>query len=87
MWKDEDGSEVLPLSSTESRVNLSLQAASEVEGGKAVSISFDDFETNWVPKFEKRNIRLGPNWAGENLSGTSFGALELFDRVRGTAGF
>ncbi len=86
-WINEDGSEVWPVWSTESRVKKTLKLSDDFEGGKAISYSFDDFLVEWLPDLIEDNVGLGPNWAGDNLSGWSFEAQELIDRVKNTPGF
>ncbi len=86
-WENSDGSEVFPIWSTESRVKKALQLGEEFEGGKPVSFGFEIFIAEWLPKLVNEHIGLGPNWAGENLSGWSFEAKELIDRVKNTPGF
>lgn len=80
-WRNEDGSEIFPLWSTETRVQRTLKVATELEGGSPVSISFDNFIQDWLPELVENSVLLGPNWAGENLTGTSFDAMELITRV------
>ena len=86
-WCNDDGSEIFPLWSTESRVKRTLKVATELEGGTPISISFDNFIQEWMPKLLKSSVSLGPNWAGENLTGTSFDAVELITRIKTTEGF
>lgn len=86
-WVNPDGTEVFPIWSTESRVKRVLKLGEEFKGGKAVSFAYEEFLTEWLPKFKREGIGLGPNWAGENLSGWSFEAQELISRVKNTPGF
>ena len=86
-WENPDGSEVFPIWSTESRVKRVLKLGEEFEGGKAVSFSFKEFLINWLPQLQKKGVSLGPNWAGENLSGWSFEAQELITRIKNTPGY
>jgi len=82
-WCNDDGSEIFPLWSSKSRVERTLKvAAEELPGGKPVSIPFDQFIKEWLPDFVKAGVAVGPNWAGENLTGTSFDASELVERVK-----
>jgi len=86
-WQNPDGSEVFPVWSTESRVKRALKLSEEFQGGVAVSFKWQVFLQDWLPKLLNNNVGLGPNWAGENLSGWSFEAQELIERVRKTPGF
>lgn len=86
-WCNEDGSEVFPLWSTESRVQRTLKVAEELVGGKPVSIPFDQIIHEWLQDIIKAGVAIGPNWGGENLTGTSFDAVELIERVKNSVGF
>jgi hypothetical protein len=86
-WENEDGSEVFPVWSTESRVRKVLTYDEAFEGASAVFFSFEEFLSEWLPKLINDSVRLGPNWAGKNLSGWTFGAQELINRVKGAPGF
>ncbi|MES9901785.1 MAG: DUF2750 domain-containing protein [Sedimenticola sp.] len=86
-WENHDGSQVFPIWSTESRVKRVLKFGEEFEGGEAVSFGFQEFLKSWLPRLTKEGVGLGPNWAGENLSGWSFEAQELIARVKSTPGF
>ena len=85
-WENPDGSEVLPVWSTESRVRKVLTYEEAFDGAVPVCFEFDDFLSEWLPKLKNEGTRLGPNWAGENLSGWTFEAQELIDRVTSTPG-
>ena len=87
-WCNDDGSEIFPLWSSETRVEKILKyAGQELDGGKPISFSFDEFIKEWVPGFYENNVAVGPNWAGENISGTSFEVNELIERVRNNENF
>ena len=86
-WMNEDGSEVFPIWSTESRVKKVLEFGDEFEGGSSVSFKFDEFLADWLPDLIEDSVGLGPNWAGSNLSGWTFEAQELMERVKNTPGF
>ena len=86
-WENEDGSEVFPVWSTESRVRKVLSYEDAFEGATPVNFSFEAFQSEWLPKLIEERTGLGPNWSGENLSGWTFEAQELIDRVKGTPGF
>lgn len=81
-WCNDDGSEIFPIWSTESRVKRILDYADELGGGRPIAILFEVFLTEWLPNFTKAGVKLGPNWVGKNLSGTSFEAIELVERVK-----
>jgi Protein of unknown function (DUF2750) len=86
-WENSDGSEVFPVWSTESRVRKVLSYEEAFEGAAPVCFSLDVFLSEWLPKLTNEGTGLGPNWAGKNLSGWTFKAQELIDRVQGTPGF
>ena len=86
-WENADGSEVFPIWSTELRVRKILSYEEAFHGAVPVSFSFDNFLLEWLPKLIKEGTALGPNWAGKNLSGWTFGAQELINRVQGTPGY
>jgi len=81
-WCNDDDSEIFPLWSTESRVELTLKRAEEFSGGKPIAISLDTFKTEWLPDLIKNSVSIGPNWSGENLSGSSYEAEELLARIK-----
>ena len=83
-WYNEDESEILPLWSSESRVIKAIKVEPEFKGASPVSITFDNFLSEWLPDLIKSNIAIGPNWSGDNLTGTSFEANELIERVKNT---
>ena len=80
-WVNEDGSEVFPVWSSESRVKKVIKLVDVFLDGKAFAITLDDFTQNWIPKFEKDKVSLGPNWVGENLSGTTFSPASFLHRI------
>lgn len=86
-WEDSDGSEVLPVWSTQSRVRKVLSYEGAFDGAVPVCFSFNDFLSDWLPRLNEEGTGLGPNWVGENLSGWTFGAQELIDRVQNTPGY
>ena len=83
-WYNEDESETLPLWSSESRVKKAIKVESEFKGASPVSITFEKFLSEWLPDLIENAITIGPNWSGENLSGTSFEATELIERIKNT---
>ena len=80
-WFEDDGSQVLPFWSSESRVTKVIKLLKDFDGGVPASIELDEFEADWVQDLVESNIRIGPNWAGENLSGTTFDANEMIRRI------
>ncbi|WP_039978439.1 DUF2750 domain-containing protein [Shewanella decolorationis] len=80
-WFEEDGSQVLPFWSSESRVTKVIELLKDFDSGVPTSIEFDEFEAEWVLDLVASNIRIGPNWTGENLSGTTFEANEMIRRI------
>jgi hypothetical protein len=80
-WFEDDGSQVLPFWSSESRVKKVIKLLEDFDGGLPASIELDEFEADWVQDLVDSNIRIGPNWAGEELSGTTFEANELVRRI------
>jgi hypothetical protein len=83
-WYNDDESEILPLWSTESRVKKAIKVEPEFKGATPVSITLEIFISEWLPDLDKNSIAIGPNWSGENLTGTSFEANELIDRIKNT---
>ena len=82
-WENEDGSSVLPVWSSRSRAELSIKRIQEeVDEVTASAISLDRFKTEFVPKFGETALLLGPNWAGENLTGWSLTPEDLFHRIQ-----
>lgn len=86
-WQNEDGTEIMPVWSSESRVMKAIACEADFDGASPVGIGFDEFVADWMPKLLDENTGLGPNWAGESLMGWEMGAQELMDRVQGTPGF
>ena len=86
-WENSDGSETMPVWSTESRVKKVMEYEEAFDGASPVSFAFDEFLAEWLPQLLKKGTRLGPNWAGENLTGWEMGAQELIDRVKCTTGY
>lgn len=80
-WQNEDGTEVFPLWSSESRITKILTFVEELQGAKPVSFSYEYFCEKWVPDLLRNKVSIGPNWAGENLTGTSIDPNELIQRI------
>jgi hypothetical protein len=80
-WVEEDGTNVFPIWSTESRVKKNLKHLEEHSNGKPCLITLSEFKSDWLPQLIEAEFKLGPNWAGENLAGTTFYPQELIDRV------
>ena len=80
-WVNADETEVFPVWSTKTRVERVLKLGEEFSGGRPVSFSLESFIHEWLPRLVETGTKLGPNWAGENLSGWSFEPEELIQRV------
>ena len=53
----------------------------EYSNGKPYQITLSEFKNDWLPQLFEAKFKLGPNWVGENLTGTTFFPQELIDRV------
>jgi len=80
-WENSDGSEVFPVWSTKSRVQKIISYEEEFDGAIPIKFTFEEFLSDWMPELLENSIRLGPNWAGENLMGWDMGAQEVIDRI------
>ncbi|GAC06453.1 DUF2750 domain-containing protein [Paraglaciecola chathamensis] len=80
-WIEEDGTRVLPIWSTESRVERTLQRLDQFGNGTPCGFTFDSFVEEWLPELKEAGIKLGPNWAGDNLTGTTLFPDELIGRI------
>lgn len=86
-WENPDGSAVMPVWSTESRVKKAIAREESFDGASAVSFGFNEFLVEWMPQLLEEGTGLGPNWAGENLMGWEMGAQELIDRIKNMPGY
>jgi hypothetical protein len=81
-WVDEDGTEVLPFWSTQSRAEKALERIEPAESNYIAYITLDDFLTGWLEEISNIGVRIGPNWSGDNLTGTTFSPEELISRIK-----
>ncbi len=81
-WVEEDGHEVLPFWSTQSRVEKALERIDPAGKAYLAFIDYEKFITEWLPEMTKAGMKVGPNWSGENLTGTTFPASELISRIQ-----
>ena len=70
-WINEDGSEILPVWSTESRAKKIIKMISGTKEMKPLCITEKEFYSKWIDELRNNNIAVGPNWAGDNITGTS----------------
>ena len=83
-WINKDGSEVIPVWSTESRVKRILKYLPEITQAKPLAIKLEDFCTDWFDNLNENGIGVGPNWAGKNISGTTFPIEDIISGIMAT---
>ncbi|AUD59113.1 hypothetical protein AYJ58_06235 [Shewanella sp. Pdp11] len=81
-WENEDGSVVIPIWSTQTRVEKAISLLVELENIESSYLPLEIFIDEWAPELDRSQVRVGPNWSGDNLSGTTFGALEIIQRIK-----
>ena len=81
-WENEDGSVVIPIWSTQARVEKAISLLVELENIEPSYLPLEIFIDKWAPELDRLQVRVGPNWSGDNLSGTTFGALDIIQRIK-----
>jgi hypothetical protein len=80
-WTHPNGKRVLPVWSTESRLNRTMRHLSEINGGVPHAIGFESFCAHWLPDLVRTSVSLGINWTGPQASGAELPPAAIVESV------
>lgn len=76
-----DGERAMPFWSLRSRAERVRDNSPAYQSFEVVSISLDDFRTNWLPGLSRDGLKVGVNWVGSRATGYELSPEEVVSRL------
>jgi Protein of unknown function (DUF2750) len=76
------GIKIQPFWSKITRIQKIIKTTPEYSNFVPVEVSWNEFENELAPKLKEKNIFVGVNWSGKNLTGYNMPASQLIEIVK-----
>ncbi|NOT65342.1 MAG: DUF2750 domain-containing protein [Methylotenera sp.] len=76
------GTKIQPFWSKLTRVQKIIKSTPEYSNFEPVEVPWNEFEYELAPKLKEKNIYVGVNWSGKNLTGFDMPAFQLIEIVK-----
>ena len=81
IFESNRGTKIKPLWSKITRVEKIIKSTPGFSDLVPIEISWGKFESELAPKLNEKNIFVGINWSGKNLTGYDMSAFQLIEIV------